>query len=231
MAFTFGHTPIVTDGLVLYLDAGNDKSFISPSTPWNDLSRTFNPGVVYGSISHDGSSISTSSTSSYVQFSYTSSLADFSLGQTICFIIEPEIGASAIRRNFYNQAYGGPGTITHEPNYLFNYYFGTSGGNSPPYFSIGSGSVKIEPGERAFAACSRNQTLNRGKWYKNGIRSVLTSAGGYAATANGSNPIIIGKGYTSFFAGKIFAILVYNRELSEEEVLQVYNCFKSRYNI
>jgi len=37
-------TKIVTDGLVLYLDAANPKSFVSGSTVWNDLSKSSTNG-------------------------------------------------------------------------------------------------------------------------------------------------------------------------------------------
>jgi len=63
MSFNFS-PKIVTDGLVLYLDAANTKSFISGSTTWNDISKnkndgtlingpTFNPNNM-GSIVFDG---------------------------------------------------------------------------------------------------------------------------------------------------------------------------------
>ena len=43
MAFNFS-PKIVTDGLVLCLDAANSKSIVSGSTTWNDLSRGGNNG-------------------------------------------------------------------------------------------------------------------------------------------------------------------------------------------
>ena len=45
MAFRYS-PKIVTDGLVLYLDAANTKSYVSGSTTWNDLSKTPNNGSV-----------------------------------------------------------------------------------------------------------------------------------------------------------------------------------------
>ena len=62
---SFSYSPkIVTNGLILYLDAANANSFVSGSTIWNDLSRggyngvltngpTFNSGNG-GSIVFDG---------------------------------------------------------------------------------------------------------------------------------------------------------------------------------
>jgi len=45
MAYNFS-PKIVTDGLVLYLDATNTRSYISGSTSWNDLSRGGNNGTL-----------------------------------------------------------------------------------------------------------------------------------------------------------------------------------------
>jgi hypothetical protein len=43
----FNYSPkIVTDGLVLYLDAANSKSYVSGSTTWSDLSRGGNNGTL-----------------------------------------------------------------------------------------------------------------------------------------------------------------------------------------
>jgi hypothetical protein len=63
MAFRYS-PKIVTDGLVLYLDAANTKSYVSGSTTWNDISRGGNNGTLVngptfnrgngGSIEFDG---------------------------------------------------------------------------------------------------------------------------------------------------------------------------------
>ena len=65
MSTAEGGGNIVTDGLVLLLDAANTKSYVSGSTIWNDLSRSGNNGSLIngptfnslngGSIVFDGS--------------------------------------------------------------------------------------------------------------------------------------------------------------------------------
>jgi hypothetical protein len=45
MAFSYS-PKIVTDGLVLYLDAANQYSYVSGSTSWNDISRGGNNGTL-----------------------------------------------------------------------------------------------------------------------------------------------------------------------------------------
>lgn len=52
----FNYSPkIVTDGLVLYLDAANQSSYVSGSTTWRDLGKNFLNTSFYGSCSYDAS--------------------------------------------------------------------------------------------------------------------------------------------------------------------------------
>jgi hypothetical protein len=46
MSTVEGGGNIVTDGLILYLDGANSKSYVSGSTIWNDLSRIGNNGTL-----------------------------------------------------------------------------------------------------------------------------------------------------------------------------------------
>lgn len=52
MAFRYS-PKIVTDGLVLYLDAANPKSYVSGSTSWGDLTTNFNNGSLTNSPTFD----------------------------------------------------------------------------------------------------------------------------------------------------------------------------------
>ena len=49
MATSFAFKPIVTDGLVLCLDAGNTKSYPGSGATWLDLSSNANNGTLTGS--------------------------------------------------------------------------------------------------------------------------------------------------------------------------------------
>ena len=52
----FNYSPkIVTDGLVLYLDAANSKSYVSGSTTWNDISRSGINGTLVNGPTFTGS--------------------------------------------------------------------------------------------------------------------------------------------------------------------------------
>jgi len=51
----FNYSPkVATDGLVLYLDAANPKSYVSGSTTWGDLSRGGNNGTLVNGPTFDG---------------------------------------------------------------------------------------------------------------------------------------------------------------------------------
>ena len=155
---------------------------------------------------------------------------DFSKAQTICMWMKPT-GAAA-RRNPYDQAYGGSGTITYETARTFNYYFGTHGGNSSPYVGRNSG-FTVAADELAFVCVSRDQDLNQCDWYKNDTHKTSLDAGGYAATNNGSSQIRVGLGYTGNggFIGDIYSLALFNRKLSDEEILSMFEMSRHRYGV
>jgi hypothetical protein len=224
---------IVRNGLVVYLDAANKNSYPGSGTTWTDLSNNNNNGALTNSPSFSGDSDGSfffDGIDDYASISYNSSSMDFSAAQTICIWIKPANGSEAARRNPYNQAYGGSGTLTYETNKTINYFFGTNGGNSTPYVGRNS-TFTIENNEIAFISVTRNQSTNSCKWYKNGELQASYDAGGYASTNNGSFPIIIGDGYTNHFLGNIYLVFVYNKELTEKEIQQNFNATRERYLI
>ena len=233
MAVVYNRQSIVTDGLVLCLDAGNTKSYSGSGTAWTDLcgkgnNGTLTNGPTYSST--NGGSLVFDGSNDYVAIAHNASSMDFSLAQTICIWMKPDTGSNSARRNPYNQAYGGPGTLTHERNQTINYYFGTNGGNSSPYVGRNSG-FTVAPLELAFIAVTRNQTENVCRWYKNGNLITSANAGGYATTANGTSPIWIGSGYAGRWLGNIYSTAVYNRALSAAEVAQNFNALRGRFGI
>jgi hypothetical protein len=224
---------IVTNDLVLYADAGNIISYVSGSTSWYNLANsgltgTLTNGPTYstdggGGIVFDGSN-------DYVNIPFDASKMDFSAAQTICMWIKPNEGSNTSRRNPYNQAYGGSGTLTYEPSGVINYYFGTHGGNSTPYVGRTS-NFTVAANELAFITVTRDQATNICVWYKNGGNPGTSNAGGYTSTANGTSPILIGSGYAGSFLGNIYQFMIYNRALTAVEVAQNYNTTKSRFGL
>ena len=221
------------NGLVLCLDAANTKSYPGSGTTWTDLSGRGNTGTLTNGPTYssaNGGSIVFDGVDDYVNIPFNSTSMDFSLAQTICMWMKPTTGSNTSRRNPYNQAYGGSGTLTYEPDGSINYYFGTNGGNADPYVGRNSG-FTIAANETTFISVIRNQTTNVCNWYKNGVLITTADAGSYATTANGSSPILIGSGYAGSFLGNIYDCKVYNRALSAAEVSQNFNANRSRYGL
>jgi hypothetical protein len=224
---------IVDDGLVLYLDAANLRSYPGSGTAWLDLSGNQNSGQFVGNPTltpNGGNGFFFNGSSDGINIAFNASTMDFSLAQTICMWMKPSTGSESARRNPYNQAYGGPGTLTHEPNRTINYYFGTNGGNSTPYVGINS-VFTVQTNELVFITVTRSQQNNICQWYKNGKLISTSNAGGYAATANGTSPILIAQGYVSRFVGDIYKCYVYNRFLTAQEVQQNFNATRGRFGL
>lgn len=255
---TLGDTPstpnVVTDGLVLWLDAGNNSSYINSSnyydcgygcqyyssnpgctncnTQWKDMSGNGNDSNMSTSMisySNYGGSMNFNG-ANYGNIPYSTTM-DFSAAQTICMWIKPGSGSTGQRRNLYDQAYAGSGTLTHETGTEINYYFGTGGGNNSPYINVGSG-FGVNTDELAFITVTRSQSQNICRWYKNGVKYTDTTAGGYGSVTNSTNPIRIGLGYTGqYYLGDIYVVMVYNKFFIDNEVVQNYNNGRARFGI
>ena len=151
---------------------------------------------------------------------------DFSNEQTIEIWLKPTENDSA-KRNPYNQAYGGYGTWTHEPNGTINYYYGDAGSDANPRYGHTS-SFTVSENEIACVCTTRNSSTSW--WYKNGIQynSYVHSFGSLAPT---SANILIGTGYAGAYVGNIYLVKLYNRALSAAEIAQNFNAIRGRYGL
>lgn len=165
-------------------------------------------------------------TSNNLTVPFNSSLFTFNSEQTILMWMKNQSPSSA-RRNPYNQAYAGAGTITHENDAGFNYYYGTGGGDNSPYTSHYS-PFSVTVGETAMIAITRNTSQTA--WYKNGALG-NTQSNPYGTVVTGSNNITIGAGYAGYFGGSIYALQLYNRALSPSEVQQNFNALRGRFGL
>ena len=223
----FNYSPkIVTDGLVLYLDAANPNSYVSGSTSWNDISRGGNNGtLVNGPIFNagNGGSIVFDGVNDYVGCKNNISL---NVGNNI-----------TVLSWFYVNS-----TITYQP------IIAKTLNNNGWELSNNSGTLRCTL--RPSIAGSNNVisgTLNNNKWYHasftfngsniilylNGLQTGLTIAN--SVTLDTSNDLFIGRRNDginiNYFNGNISQTTIYNRALSSQEVLQNYNATKTRFGL
>lgn len=186
-----------------------------------DLTNNYSPSLVNPSIDSLGN-LTFDGSNTYIDISSI----DFSSAQTIEIWLKPTENDS-VRRNPYDQAYGGYGTWTHEPSGVINYYYGDSGTNGSPYIGHTS-SFTVDQNEVACVCTTRNTSISW--WYKNGeqYNSYSHGFGTLAATSAG---IRIGRGYAGSYLGYIYAVKLYNRALTSGEVRQNFNALRGRFGI
>jgi hypothetical protein len=140
--------------------------------------------------------------------------------QTIAMWLFPT--SFAARRNPWNKAYGGEGTITQETNGVLNYFWGTNGGNSTPYQGFTSGVLTLNTWNHIAIVRDLSGTTPQLRWYINGALSTTATPSYTAATAT-TNGTTIGAGYTSPYHGRISDVRQYGTALTVTDILALYN--------
>jgi hypothetical protein len=218
---------IVTNGLVLYLDAANYLSYTSGSTTWNDLSGNNNTGsLVNGPTfsSTNAGSIVFDGVNDYANTNYTPSTSSFSINMVYrC-------------TNFQGSWAGLWACEVWDNNTGFLSYFETT---SSLVFTRGGGSgTALRAQTTASTLNHYTFTLSGGNTGSIYINGVLQSTRIMAVPSIIEKPILLstrysnnGTGITDTRASIIPLFQVYNRALTASEVLQNYNATKARFGL
>lgn len=217
---------IVTDGLVLNLDAGYLPSYPGVGTTWYDISGSGNNATMYNNLTfNSGGWMEFDGSDDYCSISYDStSMASWSTGQTISIWMYHNIVSG--RRNPWNQAYGGYGTWTHEQGGSINYYYGNAGSNNQPYTALGSANVTKNVWKHMCVTRSTSSV----SWYIDGVLSG-SQANMWGPLLSTTANITIGTGYAGYWQGRMAIIQAYNRALTATEVLSNFNAQKGRFGL
>lgn len=225
----------VSDGLVLYLDAANTRSYAGTGTTWYDISGNSNDAgfvdsPVYWSIpqpyfNFDGSN-------DYMKIVRSSSMSPTSgLTQEVWFNY-PSVPTTAI---FIGLQYGASTNNTYalwKEN--ANLYGGVNTSGSFSYIGMGTTSLV---GNRWYHFVHTYDGSTQ-KLYLNGVLMTTGSQSGSILYDANNTRVLIGAddnggGYNSgagfFHSGKLSQVRIYNRGLSATEVLRNYNAQRKRY--
>jgi hypothetical protein len=220
----FNYSPkIVTDGLVLALDAANNKSYPGSGTTWTDISRGGNNGILYNGPtfnSGNGGNIVFDGVNDYAAIpNFIGNLTTFSVSHFIY------LNATQNTRTiFSNYGTGNNGWVTgirDDQNNIFKFYLGNT-------VHLYSNTVLSNLTWYHIAITYDNGSP---KIYINGnldasSSSTLTTAASYYGNDVGR----LGVG-SQYFNGRISNLLIYSRALSTTEVLQNYNAVKTRFGL
>lgn len=223
---------IVTNGLVLYLDAANDKSYPRSGTAWNDLTPngfvgTLTNGATFGSdncgnITFDGSNDYVSGSSSLITLSTVGGLfASASLTWSVSSWFRPN-SITANNGAIVSRA-GGIGT----------------GGTFTTYVSASVLNTRLRGGNIR----TITSTLTVG-WHELAVTWDGTTARAYydgsfvntvAVGTAARQTVMFNLGNNSDFgepfAGRIAETKVYDRALSATEILRNYNAKRNRFGV
>jgi hypothetical protein len=227
-----GPGKIIQDGLVLYLDAANSKSFVSGSTTWTDISRNNNSGSLIngpafnsangGVISFDGTNdyVSVTNSANYnpstaltVELWYNSTTTPSGLFYTYCLLSSQQSVAP-----FNGIDIRGSSATT------LNFAIAIS--SAETFVSLGT----ITANQWTCVAVTYNGSALNG--YRNGVLVQSTSKSGTIDSTNkdlwiGNNPSFSPR----YYSGQMSALKIYNRALSATEVLQNYNVEKKKFGL
>jgi hypothetical protein len=229
---SFIHSPkIVTDGLVLSLDAGNVKSYPGSGTVWTDKSGFNNNGTLINGPtfnSDGGGSIVFDGTNDYVVVPESSSVDITTNTITFGGWCYPTIS------NAYQHII--VKNVGEQPNRQYGMWL-SQNGTSQIYRSlkgvVSQGNVNLST-PWAVNAWNHVMIVYNGstiKIYLNGVEVSSENASGNITHTN-SNVNIGGEpNQNYFFNGRIASSQIYNRALSAQEVLQNYNATKSRFGL
>ena len=221
---------IITNGLVLCLDAGNTKSYPGSGTTWRDISNTGNNGtLVYGPSfdSTNGGNIVFDGVNDHVSLTIAAGLTS-----TLTVIT---IGKST--NSTWNN-YCGLGSCRTSNGYLIHndinattvsFYVLNSSGT---YTGLGASSPSNIQNYNMYTFSTNGSNSHKG--YVNDRLQVTSSSAITRTNTNSSQNVYLGlddNGQGRYNAMSIALHLMYNRELTYSEILQNYNAIKSRFGL
>ena len=198
----FGGPDIITDGLVLALDAGSERSYPGTGTTWKDLSGN-------GYDFSFGAGLSWNSTGTFSMTAVSSGGAVFSgniTSSTTC-TMQFWIKTTDIQSLFW------------EPTNSPSSYVGAYKGSSKFYNGSGTGSPQYYQDLVLYNNIYDN--LLDGEWHMVEFKAVNLSTFGYHEFNN--------YGGYQFDNGEIANIMIYDRNLTAAESQQNYNAQKNRF--
>jgi hypothetical protein len=238
--YAFGR--IVTSGLVLALDAADRNSYVSGSTVLNDVSGNGNNGTLTNGPTFNSANGGSIVFDGVDDFGLITNPSNFqSQNLSISIWVNPSTAVNAISDLFDYDHASTPnqGWVLQTENATTNnnYYFAYYDGSVFQPTGIGSGfGVKLINSIWQNITYTKSGTSVIG--YLNGIQSVnFTGANSTISYQSNKNSRIGGVISTNigvgnrYYKGNMSNILIYNRALSPQEILQNYNAQKSRFNL
>tara|TARA_R110002153_G_scaffold273693_1_gene445283 strand:+ start:705 stop:1397 length:693 start_codon:yes stop_codon:yes gene_type:complete len=219
---------IVTDGLSLSLDAGSGRSYPGSGTTWYDLSGnngnfTFSTTPTINLNSNGGywqttGVVATGPASNSLGITNTSGYTIFWVGRTVT-------GSGNASFKIYGDVSSNRGIFQH-PSWTNNTIYFDQGGccNSDQRLTYSNSALT----DGTWTICGLRSTVSTRSIFYNGIKAANTTVTAANVNLNSTAMKLNSNDSGYNWDGYLSNFMVYNRALSDDEMLQNYNAFKSR---
>ena len=237
---------IVTNGLILALDAGNTKSYASGSTTWFDISGNNNSGSLVNGPTFDrdnGGYIRCDGTDDYIQVVDNGSLDFGSSNFTVEYWFR-KLSTTIGFDNIWGPNKWNTGAVPGTNEWTLAIGNGSSGNTNTYAFAV-------EVGTTIYGTPESSEVLLLNQWYQlvgmrngetvqtylNGVLKQNVSPVGFTSSSiinniSGRNLRINNSAVNSYYTNADNAIVrIYNKALSQAEILQNYNATKTRFGL
>ena len=246
------HSPrIVTDGLILCLDAANKRSYPGAGTTWTDLTANKNNGTLTNSPTfsrNNGGRFSFDGSNDYCEFAENEKY-NFQPTQpfsVFCWMIKSGSYAAVLANMKSSSPYQGWDIWNEDSTHISMHLISSWNGKNAIKLRVDytdQQSIKYF-GYAYDGSCPANNTdtLNSVNFYVDGElyttgKEVADGAGSFDSTSEtisypAGQKFRIGSRYTGQYGpSNLFAVHIYNKALTANEVQQNYNATKARFGL
>ena len=212
------HSPkIITDGLVLCLDAGNAKSYPGSGTTWSDLSGNGNNGTLVNGVGYSNGSLSFDGSDDYI----SSVSIPNPNGELTC-EVAINYDSKGAYHNIFDRGSSRP-MLWIDSNNKLEVSFSTASG--------GITSSDAYNGQDIVVTAVYNSNSSPGiLLYVNG-NLVGTQNTTHVTWANPSTFTLFNRNNSQTFDGKLYYLKFYTKALTASEVQQNFNALRGRFSI
>jgi hypothetical protein len=235
MATQYSFGKIVTDGLVLCLDAADRNSYVSGSTTWRDVARSNNGTLTNGPTFNTGSggNIVFDGVDDYVNMGTSSTFQPSSI--TFCMWIKRTAtwgAGSCLLWAKPNGDYAGNGFYVEPVSPNFSNYTLIVCNSFPNYLRLDvDGNTTFTLNTPVYFCFTLSGGV--GAIYVNGVSKTITTQGTPTISSTSDTKYIMSNSpsYATYTPGAVYNTQIYNRALTAQEILQNYNAQKSRFGL
>jgi len=206
---------IVTNGLILDLDAAKKDSYSGTGTAWNDISGNRNNGTLTNGPtfnSSNGGNIVFDGVDDFVTGSFNQNPTQFTINVWVNLITNNTVGAGIVSTN---------GTGETGNSFIF---IQMGGGSKPFQFN---NAFAFPPILNTWYMVTGVQTTTLQLLYVNNTLANTATASG----SLGTNYVVSRRWDGLYLNSRIGSVQIYNRVLSTTEITQNYNALKGRYGL